>query len=50
MDDLDWQNNLPDDLDIEQWSDIARQIESGFLTLLDYFDSDTYSLQVSGSG
>lgn len=45
MDDLDWQNNLPDDLDIEQWSDIARQIESGFLTLLDYFDSDTYSLQ-----
>lgn len=45
MDDLDWQYTLADDSGSEKWCDIARQIESGFLTLLEYFDSDTDGLQ-----
>lgn len=45
MDDLDWQFTLADDSGSEKWCDIARQIESGCLTLLEYFDSDTDGLQ-----
>ncbi|PKO27304.1 MAG: hypothetical protein CVU32_02950 [Betaproteobacteria bacterium HGW-Betaproteobacteria-5] len=45
MDDLDWQYTQTDDSGTEKWCDIARQIESGFLTLLEYFDSDSDGLQ-----
>lgn len=45
MDNLDWQYTQRDDSGTEKWCDIARQIESGFLTLLEYFDSDSDGLQ-----
>ncbi|MDO3575099.1 hypothetical protein [Ralstonia pseudosolanacearum] len=45
MDDLDWQNNLPDDSNIEQWRDIAAEIDNGYQMLLEYFDFDAAGLQ-----
>lgn len=45
MDDLDWQYNVPDDSDTEQWCDIAAEIDHGYRTLREDFASSAVDLQ-----